>query len=94
MIGTLSKMSQINNLRSAGLLNEASDYDDLTSETKKSYRVGFCTSLTCHGNRVTGGTPKFLAIGNECPDCGHSLKWKMLTFDQYETLKARKYVRR
>lgn len=81
------------NLRNAGLLNEGVSYDDLTGDKKKSYRVGFCTSLKCHGNRYTGGTPKFLADKNECPDCGHSLKWKMLNFDQYETLKGRKYVR-
>ena len=88
--GTLQKMrSNVGSLRSAGLLNEDSRYDDLTGEPKRNRRVGFCTSRRCHGQKFTSATPKFNAVDNECPDCGYAIFWKMITVENYENLKGR-----
>ena len=82
---------QLDGLRSAGLLNEEWSYLDIVAEQKSNINLAFCSSRRCHGDRMTGGTPKFDIPKDaiDCPDCRHALQWKFVTYQQFENLRVR-----
>lgn len=83
-------MGNTTGLRHGGFLNEEWSYEDLIAKQRVTKLLAICTSYKCSGNNF-GGRPKFKAklTDIECKQCGSVLKWKKLTFEQYEKLRER-----